>query len=103
MQRNMSKLTKTLLVLSCIGLVSGLIFVTGLVNVGNLSFLYVALPSGAIFFGLFLISKLLEKEVALHDAEIQAAVLAATRAQGPAVLATKENSRGSSELICAKA
>ena len=40
---------------------------------------YVALPLGAIFLGLFLISRLLEKETALYDAE-QRNVLVALKA-----------------------
>jgi hypothetical protein len=65
----MSKTTKTLLVLAVIGLMSGFVFVTGIVNVGGAVAWYMTLPMGAIFLGLFLISKLLEKEVALYDAE----------------------------------
>jgi|ERR1043166_465801 ABC-type microcin C transport system permease subunit YejB len=71
----MSKTTKTLLVLAVIGLVSGFVFVTGMVKVGDSVAWYITLPMGAIFLGLFLISKLLEKEVALHDME-QATVIA---------------------------
>src|ERR1041385_1123298 len=74
----MSKTTKTLLVLSAIGLVSGMIFVTGMVKVGDSVAWYITLPMGAIFLGLFLISKLLEKEVALHDQE-QALALASAK------------------------
>ena len=44
--------------------------------------LYVALPTEAIFFGLFLISKLLEKETALDDREQRAARAAAIAANG---------------------
>jgi len=65
----MTKMTKTLLVLSAVNLVAGLIFATNLIDVHEASALYVALPAGAIFFGLFLISRLLEKEVAVYDEE----------------------------------
>jgi hypothetical protein len=89
----MSKTTKTLLTLSLVGLVSGLIFVTGIVNVENAVAWYITLPMGAIFFGLFLISKLLEKEVALHDAE-QALMLASAQnfsgVNPPAVKASRQ-------------
>jgi hypothetical protein len=68
----MSKLTKTLLAISLVGLVAGFAFVTGFVNVGNVAALYIVLPAGAVFFGLFLISKLLEKESARYDAELGA-------------------------------
>jgi len=67
----MSRTTKTLLVLSLVGLASGFAFVSGAVNVGEAVGLYAALPMGAIFFGLFLISKLLEKEVAKYDTELK--------------------------------
>ena len=67
----MSKTTKTLLVLSLVGLVTGFAFVTDVVNVGDAVALYVALPVGAILFGLFLIFKMLEKEAAVHDAELR--------------------------------
>ena len=74
----MSKLTKTLLVLAILGFVIGLIFVTGLINVGDAVALYITLPLGAIFFGLFLICKMLDKEAALHDAELSAALNSAS-------------------------
>ena len=64
----MSRTTKTLLALAITGLASGLFFVSGLINV-QLSALYVTLPAGAIFFGLFLISFMLEKEVSAFDKE----------------------------------
>ena len=75
----MSRLTKTLLVLAMIGFTTGFIFVTGAINVGDLVALYVTLPCGAIFFGLFLISKMLDKEVAQHDAELKAALAFASK------------------------
>ena len=65
----MSKLTKTLLWLAVGFLTSGLVLVSGLVEIGNLVVLYVALPLGAICFGLYLISQLLEKESARYDQE----------------------------------
>jgi hypothetical protein len=66
----MSRTTKTLLALAITGLASGLFFVSGLIDV-KLPALYVALPAGAIFFGLFLISRMLEKEVSAFDKEQQ--------------------------------
>ena len=63
----MNKTTKTLLIVSLAGLVVGTAFVTGLLPVENLVALYVVLPLGAVFFGLFLISLVLEKEDALFD------------------------------------
>lgn len=67
----MGKMTKTLLALSLTGLGSGLLFASGLIDVNNLPALHVALPAGAIFFGLFLISLMLEKESARFDEEHQ--------------------------------
>ena len=64
----MSRTTKTLLALAIAGLASGLLFVSGLIDV-KLSALYVALPAGAIFFGLFLIFLMLDKEVRAYDKE----------------------------------
>ena len=85
----MSKTTKTLLALSLTGLVTGLAFVTGWVNVQNAVALYVALPAGAIFFGLFLIAKLLEKETAQYDAEQRTLRAYAERFSRRAVKAAK--------------
>lgn len=65
----MTKLTKSLLVLSAANLVAGVVFTTNLIDVHNASVLYITLPTGAVFFGLFLISRLLEKEVLAYDAE----------------------------------
>jgi hypothetical protein len=65
----MGKMTKLLLVLALMGLGSGLIFASGLVQVKDLPGLYATLPVGAICFGLFLISLMLEKESALFDEE----------------------------------
>jgi fumarate reductase subunit D len=65
----MAKTTKTLLVISIATLVLGLVFVTGIVNVQETVALYVVLPLGAVFLGLFLIFNMLEKESALYDEE----------------------------------
>lgn len=70
----MSKLTKTLLGASLVLLAAGLLFVTGLIDTERVVAFYVALPTGAIFFGLFLISKCLEREVAGFDEEHNASV-----------------------------
>ena len=75
----MTKTTKTLLVLTAVNLIAGLVFATNLVNVHEAVWLYVAMPAGAICLGLFLISKLLEKEIARYDAEQQNILNAATR------------------------
>ncbi len=73
-------MTKSLLVLGVIGVGLGMVFNSGLVNVEN-SAIYVALPLGAIFLGLALISKLLEKESAVYDQEQRTALAAAARVQ----------------------
>ena len=73
----MSKTTKVLLVLSLSCLTAGLVFVTGIVNVGDAVSLYVTLPAGAIFFGLFLISLSLQAQSALFDEDQQTALAAA--------------------------
>jgi hypothetical protein len=82
-------MTKTLLVLSVVGLVTGFAFVSGLVNVGDAIVLYVTLPAGAVFFGLFLISKLLEKEAAILDAEMRLQFEAAIKSQAKTRKASK--------------
>jgi hypothetical protein len=78
----MSKLTKTLLGISIVLLTAGLLFVTGFINAESIVALYVALPAGAIVFGLFLISKCLEKEVVGFDEEYSAALKLSERRPG---------------------
>jgi hypothetical protein len=75
----MGKMTKTLLALSLTALGSGLLFSSGLINVVNFPALYVALPAGAILFGLFLISLMLEKESDKFDREHNQAAQAAAK------------------------
>ena len=67
----MKTLTKFLLVLTVTGFVLGLLFVTDVIQVGDAVGWYMTLPAGAIFFGLFLITLMLEKEVAAFDQEQQ--------------------------------
>ena len=62
-------MAKKLLILSVVALVIGLAFVTGLVNAQAMVDLYVVLPLGAVFLGLFLVFKSFEKEVSIYDAE----------------------------------
>ena len=69
-------MTKVLLVLSLSCLAAGLVFVTGLVNAEEAVGLYVTFPAGAIFFGLFLISRSLQAESALFDEEQRARAIA---------------------------
>jgi hypothetical protein len=77
----MSKMTKVLLVISLSCLAAGLVFVTGLVNVGEAVWLYVTFPAGAISFGLFLISLCLQGASALFDEEQRMTAAAIDRAQ----------------------
>ena len=70
-------MTKVLLVLSLSCLAAGLAFVTGIVNVGDAVSLYVTLPAGAIFFGLFLIALSLQAQSALFDEDQRMALAAA--------------------------
>lgn len=72
--------TKVLLGLGVAGLVIGLILSSDLVLKPPIAAgLYVILPLGAIFFGFFLLSKLLEKESVFYDEEHEAAVRAAEK------------------------
>ena len=68
----MSRLTKILLALTMINFVPGVLFVSGIVGVGSFPGLYATFPVGATLYGLFLISLMLEKEVAAFDAEQRA-------------------------------
>jgi hypothetical protein len=65
-------MAKKLLIIAIVSLVAGLIFVTGIVNAQNMVGLYVVLPLGAVFLGLFLVFKSFEKEASLYDEEQQA-------------------------------
>ena len=80
----MSRLTKNLLVLALVALAAGVVFNTGLIRVGDRATLLIALPVGAVLFGLYMISRLLEKEAALYDEQQRAAVRACP-AHGAAV------------------
>lgn len=65
----MTKTTKNLLGISIACLIIGLAFATGILNAHDVVALYVFLPLGAVFLGLFLIFRMLEKETALYDQE----------------------------------
>ena len=65
----MSRLTKSMLALMIINGVASLLFLTGLLDVGSFPGLYVAFPLAATFYGLFLISRIFEKDMARFDAE----------------------------------
>ena len=65
----MNKTTKVLLVLAIVSFIVGFAFNSGLVNAGENDALYAVFPMGAVFAGLFLLSKMLEKETARYDEE----------------------------------
>ena len=68
----MNRLTKILLALTIINFVAAMLFLTDLINVVSVPSLYLTFPLAPIFFGLFLISLMLQKEVAAFDAEQRA-------------------------------
>lgn len=68
----MKKLTKILLALCIAGVALGILFAAGVLQAGDAVGWYMLLPGGAICFGAFMISQMLEKEFALFDAEQEA-------------------------------
>ena len=62
----MSRLTKIMLGLTIVNTVASALVLTGIVNLPRLD---VVFPLTAIFFGMFLICRVLEKDVAEFDAE----------------------------------
>ena len=89
----MHKATKTLLGLAIFGIAVGVFIVSGALKIDNAAF-FVVLPSGAIFFGLFLISKLLEKETALFNEEQEQCFVMASKAAAPATSGAKKQCSG---------
>lgn len=75
----MSTQTKVLLGLGVIGLAAGTLVSTNAIKPPIASASYVLLPVGAIFFGLFLVSRILERESGYFDQEHDAAVKTAER------------------------
>jgi hypothetical protein len=72
--------TKVLLGLGVAGLVIGTLLSTDLIVKAPIAAIsYVVLPLGAIFFGLFLVSRMLEKESVFHDEEKHSAIAAADK------------------------
>lgn len=63
----MTKTAKVLLVLAIVCLVVGGVINIGWINPGKLDALYVLLPVGAVFLGLFLIVLVLGKERMVHE------------------------------------
>jgi len=65
----MSRLTKIMLGIMIINSAASALFLTGLVDVNSAPGFYVVFPLAAIFFGLFLISRVFGNETAAFDAE----------------------------------
>ncbi len=65
----MSRLTKMMLGALIINAIASVLFLTGIVDVSDAPGLYAAFPLAAVFYGMFLISRMLEKEIAAFDAE----------------------------------
>lgn len=65
----MSRLTKIMLGLTVINSVASALFLTGIINVSAAPGLYVVFPLAAVFYGMFLICRMLEKDVVEFDAE----------------------------------
>lgn len=68
----MSRLTKTMFGLMILNAVAAALFLTGVVDVSEAPGFYLALPLAAIFYGMFVICRVLDKEVAAFDAEQRA-------------------------------
>ena len=68
----MTKSTKLLFSLAVVALILGIALNAGIVSNFNSDLLYTVLPLGAVFFGLFLIAKVLEKENQAYDQEHKA-------------------------------
>lgn len=65
----MSKLAKTYLVLGVVCSVVGILLDADVIDASDLPAVYVALPLGVVFLGLFLIYYMLGKEAARFEAE----------------------------------
>ena len=69
----MKRTTKALLIACVVSLVAGLLVSADFIKMPNaVTGVYVLLPAGAVLFGLFLISKALEKEMTRYDEEQKA-------------------------------
>jgi hypothetical protein len=65
----MNRLTKIMLGLTIVNAVASALVLTGIINVSDFPGAYVVFPLAAIFYGMFLICRMLQKEVAAFDAE----------------------------------
>jgi hypothetical protein len=69
---DMGRLTKSMLALVIMNAVASVLFLSGLVDVSGFPGLYVVFPLAATFYGLFLISRVFQKDMARFDAEHRA-------------------------------
>lgn len=81
----------TLLVLAIAGLTSGIALSSGFLPVGDSPVWFVCLPTGAIFFGLFLISITLEGAVAEYDRENHSALGTGAKNSGSSSAASHDS------------
>ncbi len=79
----MTKTAKGLLGLAVGCLVAGGMINLGWIHAGNIDALYVLLPLGAVFLGLFLIVRVLGNESKLHDRDQHAAGSANAPSESP--------------------
>lgn len=68
----MSRPTKIMLGLTIINLIASALFLSGIVNISGFPGLYIVFPLAAVFYGMFLICRMIEKDVAEFDAEQRA-------------------------------
>jgi hypothetical protein len=68
----MSRLTKIMFGLMMVNGVASALFLTGVVDVSSVPGFYVVFPLTTVFYGMFLICRMLQKDVAAFDAEQRA-------------------------------
>jgi hypothetical protein len=68
----MSRPTKIMLGLTIINLIASALFLPGIVNISGFPGLYIVFPLAAVFYGMFLICRMIQKDVAEFDAEQRA-------------------------------
>ncbi len=65
----MSRLTKTMFGLMVVNAIISVLILAGIIDTSNIPALDVVFPLAAIFYGMFLICRMLQKDVAEFDAE----------------------------------
>ena len=66
----MTRCTKILLVLTIVNLAAAALFLADIVDVSRVPGLYVTFPFGVTLLGMFLISLMLQKEIAAYNTEL---------------------------------